>query len=221
MATCKHGHERPEGSRYCPTCKNNYRRGWRKRNPEKNAAYDRGYVERNREKYLARKKRYYENNPEQVKKWYPETQKRKPLYNVYNGMLQRCYNPKCIKFKFYGGRGVTVCDRWLGEGGYKNFEEDMSPRPSKKHTLDRKDTRGNYEKSNCRWATKEVQMRNRLDTCYVTINGITKCATEWCEEYGIKTSTFGGRLERGWTGEKLLQAADQRFNKLRRKLLEG
>jgi hypothetical protein len=75
-------------------------------------------------------------------------------------MLRRCYNPNWHKFAAYGGRGITVCDRWRGEHGFENFLADMGERPAGK-TLDRKRVNENYEKDNCRWATQKEQCNNR------------------------------------------------------------
>jgi hypothetical protein len=72
-------------------------------------------------------------------------------------MIQRCCNPKTANFKYYGGRGITVCERWRS---FENFVADMGERPTGK-TLDRLDTDGNYEPSNCQWATPTEQIANR------------------------------------------------------------
>lgn len=78
----------------------------------------------------------------------------------YQSMVQRCTNPRGRAFANYGGRGITICERWLGKNGYTNFIADLGPRPDGT-TLDRIDPHGNYEPSNCRWATLEVQNRNK------------------------------------------------------------
>jgi hypothetical protein len=84
---------------------------------------------------------------------------RTAIYNAWFGMIERCRNKKHKAYKNYGGRGITVCDRWCES--VANFIADMGPRPSTRHTLDRIDNDGNYEPTNCRWATWDVQSRNK------------------------------------------------------------
>lgn len=79
----------------------------------------------------------------------------------HNGMLTRCYCKSHSGYTNYGARGITVTPRWRGEGGYARFLEDMGPRPTKKHTIDRIDPSGNYEPSNCRWITMKGQAINK------------------------------------------------------------
>jgi hypothetical protein len=74
-------------------------------------------------------------------------------------MKQRCYNQKNPRYRDYGGRGITICDRW--RNSFKNFLADMGTRPSRKHSIDRREVNGNYEPNNCRWVTQDVQINNR------------------------------------------------------------
>lgn len=82
-----------------------------------------------------------------------------PEYAAWTSMKQRCDNPHATGFKYYGGRGISVCSRW--RESFKNFLADMGRRPSARHSLDRIDNDGNYDAENCRWATKLTQMSNR------------------------------------------------------------
>lgn len=83
----------------------------------------------------------------------------KPAYKCWQAMLQRCYNGNDKKYAEYGGRGITVCERWRHT--YDTFAADMGPKPSPTHSIDRIDNDGNYEPGNCRWATKQQQTLNR------------------------------------------------------------
>lgn len=121
-------------------------------------------------------------------------------HTSWMSMRQRCLNPKCPAFPSYGGRGITICPRW---DRFENFLDDMGQRPHGLE-LDRIDVNGNYEPSNCRWATQLQQGRNQRKTRFATINGATKPLTEWADHYGINRKTLETRLRAGWPVEDAL-----------------
>lgn len=124
------------------------------------------------------------------------------LFRTWSSMVQRCTNPNVRCFKSYGGKGVQVCDRWLN---FWNFVNDVKDRPSKKHTLDRIDSDGNYEPGNVRWATQKEQLRNQSRNVRISFNGSEKCVSEWAEEIGISKEVIFSRLKRlNWSVEKTL-----------------
>lgn len=128
-----------------------------------------------------------------------------PTYQVWAGMVKRCSNPRLQAFKYYGGRGIRVCDRWLT---FTNFLTDMGERPPDK-TLDRIDNDGNYEPGNCRWATRAQQRRNSRYTRMITFRGETLCIADWADRIGVPRSTLWMRLSYGWSVEAAVTTARQ------------
>lgn len=126
-------------------------------------------------------------------------------YRIWAGMKTRCLNPADKHYKDYGGRGIAICARWLGADGFANFHADMGLRPEG-HSIDRKDGNGDYEPSNCRWATSKEQTRNYGRNVLIEHNGETKCVIEWCEFYGKPYRRTSQRLRRGWTFDRALFA---------------
>lgn len=123
-------------------------------------------------------------------------------YSTWRAIKARCTNPNTKSYSNYGGRGIKMCGRWLNS--FSNFLEDMGERPSKYHSIDRIENDGNYEPSNCRWATKKEQSRNTRVNTYLTFKGETKCLTDWAEEYGITPGALSQRLNKGASVEKAL-----------------
>lgn len=118
------------------------------------------------------------------------------IYQVWTSLVKRCCNPKTSNFADYGGRGITVCDRW--RNSFEAFLEDMGPRPSPKHSIDRIDNDGNYEPGNCRWATWTVQARNRRGGRLVEIDGEVLPLKEAAERHGVPYHRVHRRIQNGW-----------------------
>lgn len=125
-----------------------------------------------------------------------------PLYGAWQTMHRRCSDPKSESFHRYGGRGITVCERWAS---FENFLADVGQPPSRTHSLDRwPDNDGNYEPGNVRWATGKEQARNTRANRLLTHGTKTMCLTEWAEVCGIGMGTLAWRLDRGWPPSKAL-----------------
>jgi len=114
-------------------------------------------------------------------------------------MIDRCTKPEKSTYRFYGGRGIKVCDRW--RESYENFIEDVGPRPSPEHSLDRIDNSGDYCPENVRWATKKEQARNKRNNRMIEYRGEQKALAEWAEIAGIAPQALTRRLGRGWSME--------------------
>lgn len=127
-----------------------------------------------------------------------------PTYQSWRGMKERCVSPSHAAWNNYGGRGIKVCDRWLGKDGFSNFLSDMGERPGKEYTLDRIDYDKDYAPENCKWSTRTEQARNTRQNKIYVIDGIRYCETELCEKHGINLRSFRNRLRRGWTLEQAL-----------------
>ena len=116
------------------------------------------------------------------------------LYYVWNSMRERCTNPNVPTYRFYGGRGIGVCDRWRD---FKNFQADMGPAYKPGLTLDRIDVNGDYSPENCRWVTKAEQANNKRSNRFIdTPKGRMTVATA-ARAFGLKIGTLRSRLSRG------------------------
>jgi hypothetical protein len=113
-----------------------------------------------------------------------------PEYCVWEGIVQRCTNPKSASYEYYGGRGITICDRWRD---FENFFKDMGPRQNKELSIDRIDPNGNYEKSNCRWASKKDQALNtrNFKTSKTGVRGViwVKAKQKYKAEISVNNKT--------------------------------
>ena len=125
-----------------------------------------------------------------------------PEHRSWSQMKGRCKNPNNHKYLRYGGRGISVCGRW---NKFENFLSDMGKKPSKHHSIDRIDNDGNYEPTNCRWATPRQQSNNTRRNVLLTHNGKTLTLAQWSRRTGIKHTTINDRINKhGWTVESAL-----------------
>ena len=128
---------------------------------------------------------------------------KEPWYNSYRCMMSRCYRPKDASYKYYGGRGITVCDEWRN---ILNFEMWVKENPYfKGATLDRIDSNGNYSPDNCRWVTMSEQDKNRRNSVLIELNGEIRNITEWSKITGLNRSTLNNRYWRGDRGNRLFE----------------
>jgi len=111
-------------------------------------------------------------------------------------MRMRCQNTNRPDFRYYGGRGIVVCERWLD---YSNFKEDMGPTWQKGMTLDRIDNDGPYAPENCRWTTRTEQSRNQRRTIFLSVDGVKKRLVEWAEITNTPVTTLYYRRDLGWS----------------------
>lgn len=118
-------------------------------------------------------------------------------YNIWLGLRARCENPNSPAYASYGGRGISVSERW--SSSFENFYEDMGPRPSSGHSVDRINNDGPYAPDNCRWATELEQKRNTTRNVVAIINGERLIAADAARALGLDPGTISARLKRGWT----------------------
>lgn len=123
-------------------------------------------------------------------------------YNSWLNMKTRCCNPRAPQFKDWGGRGITVCARWLDS--FENFLADMGPKPSREHSIERRDNNAGYSKDNCVWATRREQGKNKRCNVTIELRGITRTVAEWGRELGIRPIVIYRRIYRGETNPELI-----------------
>jgi len=139
-----------------------------------------------------------------------------PEYVSWSRMKTRCLNSNDPNFRKYGAKGITICPQWIDS--FETFLDDVGPRPSIKHSIDRFPNRhGNYEPGNVRWATGREQNLNRDMTHLITLNGVTRPLFEVCQELGISLGTMYSRLHRGWSAERIVSTPVRRITKMVKK----
>ncbi len=126
---------------------------------------------------------------------YTSKRSKRSEYSSWVSARRRCNDPTYRQYKDYGGRGIQFSTRWLK---FENFIKDMGDKPSLLHSLERRDNNGNYEASNCRWATKKEQGNNRRTNHFIEFSGKRMTVQQWAEFLGVKDGLLRGRLHLGW-----------------------
>lgn len=123
---------------------------------------------------------------------------RTPEYRLWGYIKSRCYSPKNKSYRYYGGRGIRVCDEW--RNSFEAFLAYIGKKP-KGAEFDRIDNNGDYKPGNVRWATRTEQNRNRRTTRFLTANGVTQCVQAWANQLGVSSKAIRQRIANGWTVE--------------------
>ena len=132
------------------------------------------------------------------------------LYNIWHKMIERCENSVNASWANYGGRGISVCDTWKDIHAFVDWANTSGY--TDKATIERVDNDGNYEPSNCRWATRLEQNHNKRNNVYATALGKTLCITEWEKETGVPRKTIARRLRLGMAHELAVTKPQRKGN---------
>lgn len=126
---------------------------------------------------------------------------RAPEYLAWRHIKSRCFDPECERYRWYGARGITMCERW--RNSFTTFLADVGLRPSAGHSIDRIDNDGHYEPGNCRWAVREVQDNNRRDNVFVEHAGERLTIAQWARRLGMPHNTLKHRISK-WGVERAM-----------------
>lgn len=133
-------------------------------------------------------------------------------YQIWAGIIQRCTNPRRNSYASYGGRGITICERW--RSSFESFLSDVGGRPSPELTIDRIDNNKGYQPGNVHWATNAEQGTNKRTNRRVTIGDKSQTISQWAREKGFCPYTLYGRFHRGMTGDSLIGPLYARVSRL-------
>ena len=147
----------------------------------------------------------FKNSPESKHRTHGKS--KTPEFRIWAGMIQRCTNPNVEAYPDYGGRGIVVSERWQS---FENFLADMGQRPSRQHSIERKDVNGNYCPENCVWATQSMQSKNQRCRAKYTFNGKTMVLSDWAKELGVTLGMLSSRIYRGWPIEQVISVGRKR-----------
>lgn len=132
---------------------------------------------------------------------------RTALYNLWSGIIDRCTNPNAPAYKRYGGRGITVCERWKS---FENFYADMGDRPTIAHSVERRNNNKGYSPNNCFWGTRKEQANNKQTNVLLRYKNKTQTMKQWSEELGLNYSALQHRRTAGWTTSRMLSTPIRR-----------
>ena len=127
-----------------------------------------------------------------------------PEFRIWAGMHHRCIDTLPKNARVYLDKGIRVCERWTGKEGFANFLQDLGPRPSPSHSIDRIDLNGNYCPENCRWADWVTQNNNRRCTRYLTHAGVTLSVAQWAVKKAVPVKRLYKRAYAGWSDSEIL-----------------
>ena len=131
------------------------------------------------------------------------------IYSIYHDIKKRCYNAKCKSYKFYGAKGITICDEWLGDNGFINFYNwSVKNGYSDKLSIDRIKSNMPYSPNNCRWAEWGIQANNKSNKLFVTYNCKTQTLANWCRELNLNYSKVRQRMYHNKTFEQSIIGAE-------------
>ena len=134
------------------------------------------------------------------------------IYHIWQKMKQRCYNEHIDGYKYYGGRGIIICDEWRNNFEFF-YKWSISNGYTDKKTIDRIEVNGNYEPSNCRWVTSKEQANTRRSNRIINYKGESKSMKQWADEKGIGYNALCIRIKKGWSIEKALETPVKKVRK--------
>jgi hypothetical protein len=135
------------------------------------------------------------------------------LYSIWTSMKTRCFNKNHNRYKYYGGRGIKICDEWFDFTPFRDWAVNNGYQEGLSLQIDRIDNDGDYTPINCRFVSRREQSRNRSNTKFITLNGITLCFEDWCSIFKISRQTVIERLKRGWNIERSLKEKCRKYTK--------
>ena len=142
------------------------------------------------------------------------------LYRIYRGMWERCYNKNVSQYPRYGGRGIHICEEWLGEKGFENFREWASTHGYQDDlSIDRIENEKNYSPDNCRWVSNKTQQNNRRVNVILTYKGEKHTMAEWSDIIGIPRATIKSRHRAGWSDEDIITRPIDKSRSVKKKAI--